>query len=79
MSSTLELTQHIPSSGIPVEHAGPHILPSKGSIIEGWDIFGLHITNTIFSTWIFIAVLFVIIAFFSIAIRTERLPRLRTF
>jgi hypothetical protein len=32
---------------------GPHIPAPKGDIIEGWTIGGLHITNTVFSTWIF--------------------------
>jgi hypothetical protein len=34
-------------------HEGPHIPGPKGDIIPGWSIAGMHITNTIFSTWIF--------------------------
>jgi sensor histidine kinase YesM len=61
------------------EHAGPHIPSSKGEIIPGWSLAGHPITNTIFSTWIFMAVFFVIIAIFYTAITTRMLPRVRTF
>lgn len=61
------------------EHVGPHIPSAKGEIIEGWAIFGLPITNVVFSTWIFMAFLFLIIATFFAAIRTERFPRIRSF
>lgn len=62
------------------EHAaGPHIPAPKGDIIHGWDIAGIHITNTIFSTWIFMVLLTVLIGVFSVAIRTDRFPRLKAF
>jgi hypothetical protein len=61
------------------EHAGPHIPSSKGEIIPGWSLAGSPITNTIFSTWIFMAVFFVIIAVFYTAITTRTLPRVRAF
>jgi F0F1-type ATP synthase membrane subunit a len=61
------------------EHAGPHIPSSKGEIIPGWSLAGSPITNTIFSTWLFMAVFFVIIAVFYTAITTRALPRVRTF
>lgn len=62
------------------EHAaGPHIPAPKGDIIHGWDIAGVHITNTIFSTWIFMVLLTVLIGVFSVAIRTDRFPRLKAF
>lgn len=61
------------------EHEGPHIPAPKGDVIHGWEIGGLHITNTVFSTWIFMGVLFVLVAFMYAAIRTEKLPRLRAF
>lgn len=60
------------------EHAGPHIPSSKGEIIPGFTVAGFPITNTIFSTWIFMAVFFVLIALFYTAIRTSLLPRVRT-
>lgn len=60
-------------------HEGPHIPAPKGKIIEGWSIGGLPITNTIFSTWIFMGVLFVLVAFMYMAIATDKLPRLRAF
>lgn len=60
------------------EHAGPHIPSSKGEVIPGFTIAGFPITNTIFSTWIFMAVFFVLIAVFYTAIRTKAMPRIRT-
>ena len=42
-------------------------------------IGNLHITNTVFSTWIFMVVLFVIVAILNLAIRTDKFPRLRAF
>lgn len=56
------------------EHAGPHIPSSKGEIIPGWSLAGYPITNTIFSTWLFMAVFFVIITVFYTAITTRALP-----
>ena len=60
-------------------HEWPHIPAPKGAIIEWWSVAGLHITNTVFSTWIFMGVLFVLIAFFSLAIHTQSMPHLRAF
>lgn len=60
-------------------HDGPHIPAPKGDIIEGLSVFGLPVTNTILSTWIFMGVLFVLVGFMYIAIRTEAMPRLRAF
>ena len=37
----------------------------------------MHITTTVFSTWIFMGILFVLVGFFYAAIRTERFPRIR--
>ena len=70
--SSVEATTHATT-----EHAAPHIPSSKGEIIPGWSVAGLPITNTIFSTWIFMAVFFVLIAVFYTAIRTAVLPRVR--
>jgi ABC-type xylose transport system permease subunit len=61
------------------ESSGPHIPAPKGDIIEGWSIAGMHITNTVFSTWIFMGVLFALVAFMYAAISTSSLPRLRAF
>ena len=60
-------------------HSGPHIPKPKGDIIPGWSIGWLHITNTVFSTWIFMALLFVLVGIMYIAITTQSLPRLRAF
>jgi hypothetical protein len=61
------------------EHAGPHIPSPKGAIIEWWTVGGLHITNTIFSTWIFMGMLAVLVIFMNLAIRTGTFPWLRAF
>lgn len=61
------------------EHAGPHIPNSKGEVIPGFIVGGFPITNTILSTWIFMAVFFVIIAVFYTAISTKALPRVKAF
>ncbi|GAB0174451.1 MAG: hypothetical protein HHAS10_03300 [Candidatus Altimarinota bacterium] len=71
--------EHSDSHDLSEEHEGPHIPAPKGDIIEGWNIGSLHITNTVFSTWIFMVVLFVIVAIMNLAIRTESLPRIRAF
>lgn len=50
--------------------------------IVGTEIFqigGVSITTTVFSTWLFMLVLFAIIAVFYTAIKTQALPRIRTF
>jgi hypothetical protein len=60
------------------EHTGPHIPNSKGEIIPSWSIAGYPVTNTIFSTWLFMALFFVIIAVFYTAITTRALPRVRS-
>lgn len=60
-------------------HEGPHIPAPKGAIIEGWTVGGLHITNTIFSTWIFMGMLFILVGFMSLAIHTKKFPKLRAF
>ena len=72
VTPTEETTTHATT-----EHAGPHIPSSKGEIIPGWSIAGLPISNTIFSTWIFMAVFFVLIAVFYTAITTKALPRIK--
>lgn len=61
------------------EHTGPHIPSSKWEIIHGFTVSGFPITNVILSTWIFMAVFFVLIAVFYTAIRTKSLPRVRAF
>ncbi len=74
ISHTNETTTHATT-----EHTGPHIPTSKGEIIPGLTVAGYPITNTIFSTWIFMAVFFVIIAIFYTAICTKTLPRVKAF
>lgn len=62
-----------------VEHTGPHIPAPKGDIIHGWSFFGIDISNTVFSTWLFMGFLFLLIAILYVAIRTDKLPRLKAF
>ena len=79
---TTEAMHGIPPSELPHEmspHEGPHIPAPKGKVIEGWSTGGLPITNTIFSTWIFMGLLFVVLAFMYIAIMTKSFPKLRAF
>jgi F0F1-type ATP synthase membrane subunit a len=57
----------------------PHIPAAKGDIIDGWSIGGLHITNTVFSTWIFMGILFSIIMVMNLAIHSRSFPRIRAF
>jgi F0F1-type ATP synthase membrane subunit a len=61
------------------DHSGPHIPAPKGDNIEGWYIGSMPITNTIFSTWIFMGVLFVLTFFMYLAITTSSFPKLRAF
>ncbi len=79
-------TTHLGTESVPrqetethatIAHAGPHIPSPKGEVIPGWSLAGLPITNTIFSTWIFMAVFFVIISLFYTAITTRALPHVR--
>ena len=55
-------------------HVGPHIPAPKGDIIHDWTIGGLHITNTVFSTWLFMGFLFILVAILYMAITTDKLP-----
>jgi F-type H+-transporting ATPase subunit a len=61
------------------EHAGPHIPGTQGEVIDGLSVAGLHVTNTILSTWIFMAFLFFAVGILYTAIRTNALPRVRAF
>jgi hypothetical protein len=84
--TTAEMTQDTGASTT-AEHAaseaghasGPHIPAPKGDIIEGWEIAGIPITNTVFSTWIFMALMVILIGVFSVALRTDKFPRLKAF
>ncbi len=58
---------------------GPHIPAPKGTAIGDWMIGNIHITNIMLSTWIFMVFLFVLIAFFYVAIHTNKFPKLRAF
>lgn len=66
-------------SAMASESGWPHIPAPKWEIIEWWSIVGFPITNTIFSTWIFMGILFILIGVMYIAIRTSSLLKLRAF
>lgn len=59
-------------------HEGPHIPDIQGEAIHGFSIAGIDITNTVFSTWIFMAFLLTFVLIFYIALRTQKLPRIRS-
>jgi len=69
------------------EQSGPHIPTTQGAVIEiqGHPVeffvgsTKFEVTTTIFSTWIFMAILFVLVAVLNIAMRTKALPRIRAF
>lgn len=61
------------------EHAGPHILSPKWQQIHDWNISWLIISNTVFSTWIFMVLLFTWVALLYAAIRTSHFPRVKAF
>ena len=75
--STSEVTTSVTHTA--AEHAGPHIPAAKGDFIHDWAIGGIHITNTVFSTWLFMGFLAILIAVLYMAITTDRLPRIRAF
>ena len=39
----------------------------------------IHITNTVFSTWIFMVLLFILVGVFHFAITTNKMPRFKAF
>lgn len=54
-----------------------HLPGLQGEEIPGWEIAGVGITNTVFSTWAFMLILFGVIAVFNIALRSGALPRVK--
>lgn len=76
LGTTPETTHTTESHG--GHEAGPHILAVTGEPIHDWQIAGYPITTTVFSTWIVMAVIFVFVALFQIALRTELMPRIRS-
>jgi len=59
-------------------HVGPHIPGTQGEVVDGLSVFGLPVTTTVLSTWMFMLVLFAVVAILYMAIKTDRLPRVRT-
>jgi F-type H+-transporting ATPase subunit a len=60
-------------------HEDPHIPGIQGEVIQGLSLGKIEITNTVFSTWIFMVFLFLIVFILQLAIRTNFLPRVRAF
>lgn len=56
----------------------PAIPGITGEVIEGWKIADLTITTTVFSTWIFMVVLFIIVWIFYISLKKGIFPKIRT-
>jgi F-type H+-transporting ATPase subunit a len=73
-TNNLETTTHATT-----EHSGPHIPSAKGEVIPGFFVAGFPVTNIILSTWMFMVVLFVLIAVFYTAIKTKALPKTKAF
>jgi F0F1-type ATP synthase membrane subunit a len=60
---------------------GPHIPNAKWTTVFTADIAGysVNVTNTVVSTWVFMVLLFMLIGVFHMAIKSDRLPRLKAF
>jgi len=69
-------TTHSLETATQAAHSGPHIPGISGDQL--WEIAGIPITNTVLSTWIFMVVLFVLVAIFYAAIKTKAFPRLKS-
>ncbi len=83
-ASELETVSHVSGEATHAmasdAHAvGPHIPLPKGDAIEGWQISGINITNTIFSTWIFMILISILVGVFYVALTTDKFPRLKAF
>jgi F0F1-type ATP synthase membrane subunit a len=59
------------------ETIGPVIPAIRGHGIAGFEIFGNEIITTVFTTWIFMAALFAVVALFYRAATTDRSPKLK--
>ncbi len=60
-------------------YSGPHIPGTQGEVIHGWSLGSIPVTNTIFSTWIFMVFLFVGVALLYTALVTKHFPRMKAF
>ncbi len=70
-------TTHLTEVAEAAAHSGPHIPGIVGE--EIFSIGGIGITTTVFSTWLFMIVLFVIIGVFYSAIKTSKNSQIKTF
>lgn len=79
MSTPINTSVHAETLEHSLHAEWPHILSTQGTSISGMHIFGFDITTTVFSTWIFMGILFIFVFILYLAIKTEKLPRIRTF
>jgi F-type H+-transporting ATPase subunit a len=54
-----------------------HLPGLQGEVIPGWELGGVAITNTVLSTWLFMAILFVGVAVFRVALGSGSMPRIK--
>lgn len=54
-----------------------HIPGISGEVVQGVQVFGIPVTNTILSTWVFMGILLVVVVLFRLALAVKSLPRLR--
>jgi len=71
----MSTTEHI--TGTIVEnakiHTWPHIPSMTWKVIEWWNIWPFEITTTIFSTWLFMWVLLIVLLLFNYSLKTWKL------
>lgn len=64
-------------AGTKTQETTVHIPALSGEEIHGMHIFGAPVTNTIFSTWVFMVALFTLIGVFYVSLRKNRFPRIK--
>lgn len=64
------------SAESPAEHIGPHI-PKLAGEATGLEIFGISISTTVFSTWLFMACFFIAVAVLYRAACTSNFPKIK--
>jgi len=72
----MTIPEHIVSTALEKTevHTWPHIPSMTWKVIEWWNIWPFEITTTIFSTWLFMWVLFIVLLLFNYSLKTWKLP-----
>ena len=78
-TETLSSEAHETNTHATTEHYGPHIPGTQGEKIDGLFLGDTAISNTILSTWIFMAFLFIFVGVLYTAIKTNLFPKVRAF